>query len=437
MANEVDIVVEEALDYWATWQHVFQGPNDTWFLNADVRQIIGNFFIGLQGQTANSWDAQIPPNSNIVSATMEFTPFATVALTGFSATMNTPDRLSVASEAVQRNDPLPLPFTPFLGWRRDFWSNQEIAVVSTTFTFIAQPIGFDVGNRSWAMRFLTVPGGAGPQNNNLAQLITPVPGNTTVSFISYQMRRFGDPAGNIICHIQGVTIDRGVNIPDGVDITNGTSIPVDATTVSTTALSGIIFRFTIDPTLVAGQDYFLVLEVEYAANSIDFIAVAHLNEFLSNGQLYHFGHGLGHDWQNHPGDVDLQLAISNTAGPFGSTDIDWPIEETVIGVTETSPDCSQLIQDQVSAPNYTIDSGIIINLTRVSDTAQNRIMRSNSHATGPGPILRITYGDPVGGAKGDSQKFHDMQDLTDQIHREDEELITISRGLVEIYNRLH
>lgn len=38
---------------------------------------------------------------------------------------------------------------------------------------------------------------------------------------------------------------------------------------------------------------------------------------------------------------------------------------------------------------------------------------------------------------GDSGKFYDMRDDTDQIHREDEELITISRGLVEICNRLH
>ena len=138
-------------------------------------------------------------------------------------------------------DPIQLPFDPFEGWRRDFWSNQEIAVVSTTFTFIAQPIGFDVGNRSWAMRLLTVPGGTLPQRDLMGQRITPVAGNTTVLFISYQMQRFGDPDGDIICHIQGVTIDRGVNIPDGVDITDGTSTPIDASTLSTTGLSGVVF----------------------------------------------------------------------------------------------------------------------------------------------------------------------------------------------------
>jgi hypothetical protein len=429
---QVSIVVEETSDYWATWQHVFQGPNQTW-LAFDVRQIIGNFFIGLQGQTANSWDTQIPPNSNIVSATMEFTPFATVPLTGFSATMNTPDRFG---SDVQQQDPLQLPFDPFEGWRRDAWSNQEIAVVSTTFTFMAQPIGFDVGNRNWALRLLTVPGGTLSQNDLLAQRITPVPGNTTVLFISYQMRRFGNPIGDIIIHIQGVTFDRGVNIPDGVDILNGTSIPIAASTLSDTGLSGVVFFFTTNPVLVAGTDYFLVVEVEYAADLTNFIAVGHLNEFLSDGQLYHFGQGLGHDWQNYPGNVDLDFAISNELiVPFASADVDWPIEEVVIGVTETSPDISQLIQDQVSHANYTQDAGIIINLSRTSDPAQNRIMRSNLQVPGPGPILRITYGDPIVGA--DDETHDRFNNLTDQIHREDEELLMIGQGLVEICNRLH
>ena len=428
---EVSIVVEEDLDYWATWSHPFQGPNQTW-LAFDLRQIIGNFFIGLQGQTANSWDAQIPPNSNIVSATMEFTPFATVALPDFNAVMNTPDRFGTD---VQGQDPLQLPFDAFEGWRRDTWSNQEIAVVSTTFTFIAQPIGFDVGNREWAMRFLTVPAATLPQNDLMGQRITAGAGNTTVSFISYQMRRVGTPTGDVICHIQGVTFDRGVNIPDGVDITNGTSIPIAASTLSDTALSGVIFRFTTDPVLVTGVDYFLVIEVEYADSFLDFIAIGHLNEFLSDGQLYHFGQGLGHDWQNFPGNVDLFFNLANPGGPFGSADIDWLIEEVVIGVTETSPDISQLIQDQVSHANYTQDAGIIIALTRSTPTVQNRIMRSNAQIPGPGPILRITYGDPIAGGK---VRTHDkFNDVTDQIYRDDEEIIMIGRGAVEICNRFH
>ena len=430
---EVSIVVEETSDYWATWSHVFQGPNVTW-LGFDVRQIIGNFFIGLQATSINSWDTQIPPNSNIVSATMEFTPFATVALPAFDATMNTPNRFGSGAQA---QDPFLTPFQPFEGWRQDFWSNQEIAVVSTTFTFIAQPIGFDVGNREWAMRFLTVPAATLPQNDLMGQRITAGAGNTTVSFISYQMRRVGTPTGDVICHIQGVTFDRGVNIPDGVDITNGTSIPIAVSTISTTGLSGVIFRFTTNPVLVTGVDYFLVIEVEYTADLTNYITIGHLNEFLSDGQLYHFGQGLGHDFQNFPGNIDLQFAGGNgPPNPPVSTNVAWPIDEVVIGVTETSPDISQLIQDQVSHPNYTQAAGIMINLGTVSDPTQNRIMRSNLQIPGPGPILRITYGDPL--VEGETFDWVDgKRVLRDQIHREDEDLIMIGRGLVEICNRLH
>jgi hypothetical protein len=432
---EVIIAVEEPDNYWSTWQHVFQGPNQTW-LNNNQRMTVGNFFIGLQAQTANSWDAQIPPNSSITAATMEYTPFNTnLNPLPFSVTMNTPDRFGLD---VQAQDPLHLPFTPFEGWRRDNWSNQEIAVVSTTFTFIAQPIGFDVGNREWAVRFATVPAATLAQSDQLAQRITPVVGNTTVSFISYQMRRFGNPTGNITCHIQGVTIDRGVNIPDGVDITNGTSIPIAASTLvqNPGALSGVIFRFTTNPTLVAGQDYFLVITVEYAADFANFITIGHLNQFLTDGQLFHYGEGLGHDFQNFPGNIDLDFAISNEIiYPFASADVDWPIDTQTVGVTETSPDITDLIQDQVSASGYTIDSGIIINLSRVSDTNQQRFISANAHATQPGAILRVTYGDPIpeGEGKADSYRFHDK--LDDQIYREDEDLIMIGQGAVELFNR--
>jgi hypothetical protein len=433
---EVIIAVEEADNFWSTWQHVFQGPNQTW-LNNNERMTIGNFFIGLQAQTANSWDAQIPPNSDITAATMEYTPFNTnLNPLPFSATMNTPDRFGADA---QGQDPLHLPFTPFEGWRRDAWSNQEIAVVSTTFTFMAQPIGFDVGNREWALRFATVVGGSLPQSDQLAQLITPVAGNTEVLFISYQMRRFNNPTGNVICHIQGVTIDRGVNIPDGVDITNGTSIPIAASTLALVPLplSGIIFRFTTNPTLVAGQDYFLVITVEYAADFTNFISVGHLNEFLSNGQLYHFGDGLGHDYQNYPGNVDLDFAISNNlVTPYASADVLWPINTQVLGVAETSPDISALIQDQVSAPGYSIDSGIIINLSRVTDPNQGRFISANAHLTLPGAILRVTYGDPI--PEGDESETHDrFNNQSEQIHREDDDLLMMTHGLVQLCNRLH
>ena len=381
---------QEVIDYWATWTHVFQSSNIT-FTAFDVRQIIGNFFLGLQGQTNNMWDAQIPPGAEIDSATMDVTAFATSAIGTHTAKMNSPKR----STASQILDPYQLPFAPFEGWRRDVWSNQELAVVSTTFTFIAQPIGFDVGNTSWEMNAFQVihPDAVSANRINLAQKITVLDsGNNTVNFISYQMRRFGDPSGDITVRIQGITTDRGVTIPDGIDITDGVSTPVDATTLSTTALSGIIFFFPGNPVLVTGQDYFLVIEVEYPTSIPDRITVGHLNEFLSDGQLYHFGEGLGNDWQDAPGDIDANQWYTDAAN-FVSADIDWDMPPFVEGVTYTSPDITALVQAQVDDPGYTQDAGIIIGLSRVStDPLLNRIWRSNQFlGNADGPVLNISY----------------------------------------------
>ena len=381
---------QEDFDYWATWTHVFQSANIT-FTAFDVRQIIGNFFIGLQGQTNNMWDAQIPPGSQVDAAEMVVTANGNSAAGTHTVKMNSPRR-SVGSQLL---DPFQLPFAPFIGWRRSAWDNQEIAVVSTTFTFIAQPIGFDVGNASWEMNAFTVvhPDAVSANRTNQAQKITAGSANTTVAFISYQMQRFGNPSGNITCRIQGITTDRGVTIPDGIDIVDGVSTPVAASTLSTTALSGIIFFYPGNPTLVFGQDYFLVLEVEYPTSIPDRIIVGHLNEFLTDGQMYHFGEGLGNDWQNAPGDIDANqwyTTVPDLVGP----DIDWDMPQFFDGVTYTSPDITALVQAQIDDPGYTTDAGIIIGTMRVqTDPLLNRIWRSNQFGAmaGDGPVLNITY----------------------------------------------
>ena len=245
---------QEANDYWATWTHVFQGNNLS-FSAFDLRQIQGNFFMGLQAQDVNMFNTQIPPGSQVDAATMDVIANSNSAAGTHTSTINAPRR-SIGSQLL---DPFQTPFEPFTGWRSDRWSNQEIAVVSTTFTFIAQPIGFAVGNTSWEMNLLAVPGSTIANRDLMGQRITAGSANTTVNFISYQMRRFGNPTGNIICHIQGLTTDREATIPDGIDIAGGTSTPVAASTLSNTALSGVIFFFPANPTLVFGQDYFLVI----------------------------------------------------------------------------------------------------------------------------------------------------------------------------------
>jgi hypothetical protein len=317
---------------------------------------------------------------------MEVTASANSGAGTHTPKMNAPKR----STGSQILDPFQLPFQPFEGWRRDMWSNQEIAVVSTTFTFIAQPIGFAVGNSFWQMNFLAVAGSSIANRDKMGQKITAGSANTTVSFISYQMQRFGNPSGDITCRIQGVTTDRGVTIPDGIDV--AVSTPVAASTLSNTGLSGVIFFFPSNPTLVFGTDYFLVIEVEYATSLVDFITIGHLNQFLQDGQLYHFGEGLGNDWQNAPGDVDANQWYTD-AGNFVSADIDWPMPQFFTGVTYTSPDIAALVQDQINDTGYTADAGIIIGMSRVStDPLLNRIWRSNLFAGNvDGPVLNVTH----------------------------------------------
>jgi len=382
---------QEDNDYWATWTHVFQGKNLT-FVGPPFqipRQIQGNFFIGLQAQPVNMFDTQIPPGATIESATMDVIAHSNSGAGTHTTTINAPER----SDGSQLLDPYQTPFIPFTGWRRDMWSNQEIAVVSTTFTFIAQPIGFAVGNADWEMNAFTVLGGSGANRERMAQKITVLDsGNNAVSFISYQMQRFGNPPGNITCSIQGVTTDRGVTIPDGITIVDGLSTPVAASTLSTTALSGIIFFYPGNPVLVTGQDYFLVIDVEYPTSVPNRIIIGHLNQFLQDGQLYHFGEGLGNDWQNGPGSVDANQ-WHTVGSPRVAADTDWDMPPFVTGVTYSTPDITALVQAQIQDPGYTADAGIIISVDRTqTDPLLSRIWRSNFFpGLVDGPILNITY----------------------------------------------
>ncbi len=380
---------QEVNDYWATWTHVFSGKNLTFIPPPFqvARQIQGNFFIGLQAQTVNMFDTQIPPGAEVDSATMDVIAFANSAAGVHTSTINAPER----SDGSQLLDPYQTPFIPFTGWRRSMWDNQEIAVVSTTFTFIAQPIGFAVGNANWEMNAFTVLGGSGANRERMAQKITVLPsGNNAVSFISYQMQRFGNPTGNIICRIQGITTDRGVTIPDGIDV--DVSTPVAASTLSTTALSGVIFFFPSNPVLVTGQDYFLVIDVEYPTSIPNRIIIGHLNMFLQDGQLYHFGEGLGNDWQNAPGSVDANQ-WHTVGSPRVAADTDWDMPQFFTGVTYPTPDITALVQAQIDDPGYTADAGIIVSIDRTqTDPLLSRIWRSNFF-TGlvDGPVLNITY----------------------------------------------
>jgi hypothetical protein len=384
---------EEATDYYATWSHVFQGANTTW-LFFDTRQIFGNFFMGLQGQTTNAWDTQIPPGSVILSATMEFTGFQNG--TGFfgslyNTTVSSPNRALLT----QQQDPMQTPFSAFQGWRRDQWSNAGVVVLSTTFTTIAAPA--TALNQTTGLRPMIPPGGVIPNKAQLGQRITAAAGNTTISSISWTLLRTAvAPPGNVRLRIQGVTTDRGVTIPDGVDFAVSNTVAMSSLTTAA-AGTAVPFTFPGSVTLVAGQDYFIILDPDpYPAANFPFSTTSAIfsrqsNNFLANGQLYSFGDGLGMDWQNYPGTVDVNQSLIAPAQDIVPGGIQWPVGTVATNVLETSPDLSAIVQAQVDMPNYTLDSGIILTLSRGSASAHGRVMSSNYHATNPGPVLRITY----------------------------------------------
>ena len=318
---------------------------------------------------------------------MEFFPNTNQAA-AYTTQMNSPDR----RVDQQTLDPAKKPFENFTGWRRDFWTNQTIAVLSTTFTAIAGPATAPA-NGAWSLAQIAAPGSSIPMQDRFGQRVTVrQTTNTEVDFAGYEMYRTGNPTGSLRVRIQGVTIDRGVTIPDGVDI--AVSADVLASTLLVGSPGGLIGFFFVPGTfLTIGAQYFFILDHDYAQDGFNYVWVRHQNAFLTDGQLYHYGEGQGFDWQNYPGSVDLNQAIANPANDLVSANVVWSINGTVIGVLETSPDITDLVQAQVYMPDYTPDSGIIINLSRGLPTNVGKQMRSNQNVNSPGPVLRITYDD--------------------------------------------
>ena len=382
----VNGVYEEHEDRYSTWSHVFQGANTTW-LAFDTTQRMGNFFNGLQGQTENIWNTQIPIGSLITSATMEFISNTTQPA-NYTAQMNSPNRNLQGYTA----RPIQTPFINYLGWQRSVWSNQSIAVLSTTFTAIAGPATAPA-NTARTMAQVSAPGASVPMSDRMGQRVTVRAGpNQEVSFVGYECFRTGNPAGNLRVRIQGVTIDNGVTIPDGVDI--AVSADVAANTLVVGSPGGLIgFFYAPGTVLVVGAQYFFILEHDYAQDGFNYVSVREQNQFLTDGQLYHYGEGRGLDWQNYPGTVDLNQALAAPVLDILPGGVLWPINATLAGALETSPDITALVQAQVYAPNYTPDAGIIISLSRGLPTNVGKQMRSNQNALSPGPVLRVTYND--------------------------------------------
>ena len=373
----------ENANYWSTWSHVFQGFNTSW-LGFDQRLLLGNFFSGLQGQIQMAFDTQIPAGSTILSAELQTTAFNTSA-GALTVQINSPDR----SLQQQKQDPMQAPFEIFRGYRKSQWDNAQTGALSTTFTAV---YGTSVTtNGGWLMRQITAPGGTIPNRAHMAQRITTRTGNMTIASLYWELFRTGNPTGDLVVRIQGVTNDRGVDIPDGVDI--AVSNPRACSSISTSATLEI-FTFPVNPTLMPLTDYFILIEGTYPANNADYITVRVQNQFLTDGQLFHYGDGLGMDWQNYPDIVDVNQAWSDVANDITAS-VFWPIDGQTINAIETSPDISTILQAQIDMPNYTPDHGMILNVTRLSNTNLNAVQWSNAApVVARRPLLTVTYAEP-------------------------------------------
>ena len=359
--------------YNGHWGHVFQGANTQWLQIFEARIIAGNFFNGLQGQSAHMYDMQIPPGAKIHSAIQRVQGFQNSAVGTMNIPINTLDR-GANTAGVQ---PMLDPFNVYTGWRRDQWTNWVLPVLSTTFTAIAQPAA---GNRNgfWLYRQLIAPGGTLANRQIMAQKATTRTGNMTIASASLEMYRNGNPNGSVRLRIQGITTDaQGQTIPDGIDVGVSNDLLLSTLPVGQGNAALQAFTFPGPVTLQPLTDYFWVLEGDpaFVANNVDNIGIGHYNAFLTDGQLYHYGDGLGMDWQNYPGTVDFNQGTQIPV-PSGLSDVTWPAPQFITNGFYNSPDLASLVQWQVNQPWYTKDSGIMLIQRTPNSGAINRLWRS-------------------------------------------------------------
>jgi len=369
--------------YWGHWGHVFQGANTQWLAIFEPRIRAGNFFLGLQAHSSHIFDAQIPAGSVILSATLEVTAHDT---SGGAITIP----LSTVDRDTYYSQPLILPFEVWEGNRKDYWTNQTMGALSTTFTAIAGAASAPA-NGSWIMSQIQAPGATLDNRQAMAQLTPTRTGNMTVASIFYELFRTGNPTGSLRVRIQGVVLDQyGEPQPDGIDVAVTDDILASSVPLGPAA-STIAFTFTTNPTLVAQTDYFWIIEHDYSANNVDHISVRHYNAFFNVGSLYHYGEGLGGDWQNYPGAVDWLFGGVGINTPALAGPVNWALPTFFTNLDYTSPDISTLVQAQVSAPWYTPDSGILIACEQPNSGTVNRNWRSAQWPLSEQPRLQVTY----------------------------------------------
>jgi len=388
---DISIVQKVQLD-GGTWFHAFGGQNTTWLF--EQREISGNFFLGLQGQTGNVFAAGIPRGSVIKSAFMRVWAFQNSTADPYTTFLNSPIR----DDGTLIRRPLISPTRAFTGWRPEISTNANMSVLNPGLSLQQQTSG-GTSNLAWTMRQVSTTGGTfdSAWRDRLAQALTPT-ANYTLGHISVELTKLGAPLGSVRLRIMGSVMDGGTLVPDETVLASSldktfASIPAGPTTV--------LFNFSVPNQipLVSGTTYFIVVEPDtYAANNVDSIQVHVQNTFLSTGGLLHYGSDKDSVWQNFPSIADVQTAMigARPAGQIGP-DIAWAIPTFVIANQYDTPDISPIVQAQIQAPEY-VGSDEAIIITTAGNTGNfGRVFRgANFVNTNFVPELHVTYAPPQG-----------------------------------------
>ncbi len=380
------VVADVANGQWGRWCHPFQGANTRWLSIFEQRIISGNFFLGLQANTFQAFQGMnIPKGAIIESAVMRVTAFQN-NFSAYTTQLNTIDR-----GANIRNLPHIRPGETFQGWRPDQWTNADMVIRNILAGTIDAPAG-GAANISWILRQLPPTGSpttGSAHRDRLGQRFTVGAGSVsdrTLASVLVRLRRSAvAPAGVFRLEVMGVDAD---GLPDETVL--ATSDTVAMSTLSTLANGAVVtVNFTGAEQIVLDPgDYYMVINPDqYDANNANWMALRGYNAFLTTGRLQHYGLGIGTDWQNFPGEVEVSQSIVVAKL---STDIPWAVPSFVTGLNYNTPDISQLIQDQVNDPDYGSDRSLIVT-TSGNTGSINRIWRSNGHPSNTPPRLTVTW----------------------------------------------
>jgi hypothetical protein len=163
--------------------------------------------------------------------------------------------------------------------------------------------------------------------------------------------------------------------------------------------------------IVAGTTYFMVTRPSqpYPVSQTDYVAVHFHNAFFGQNRMRGFGVGMGLDWQNYPGAVDLEQ-MSNQV-PAGLANIPWDLPTfPLFGQINVSPDIATIVQHQVDDPDYDNQGAdhraMYFSLKTGVAAPENRVFASFLHPVVDPGILRVTWLPPSDDKLADPRSRH-------------------------------